>query len=181
MCEIKLVLPQEHHKAAILRYIEDHRTHGEEKMHGSSLLHTMESVEAWLEHLSRLRDPDITYDHWVTSTTFLGVRKSDEKIVGTIDIRHELNDYLRLYGGHIGYGVSPVERRKGYASAMLKEALVFCERIGMERVMIACNKDNVASARTIQKNGGILERENAEEDGNLIQVYWITMGGKESE
>jgi len=95
------------------------------------------------------------------------------KIVGNIQIRHSLNESLLQNGGHIGYGVRPSERRKGYATKTLALALEKCRALGIDKVLVTCNKDNIASAKTILKNGGVLENEFTEENGNIVQRYWI--------
>ena len=94
------------------------------------------------------------------------------KILGAIHIRHALNEYLFNYGGHIGYGVRPSERKKGYAAEMLKRALPIAKACGLDRVLISCNKSN--TAKTIIHNGGILENEVMDRD-ELIQRYWIQL------
>ncbi len=96
----------------------------------------------------------------------------DNKIHGAIDIRHELNDYLLQYGGHIGYGIRPSQRRKGYASQILSLALPIAKDLGISKALITCNKTNLGSARTIINDGGILENEVINED-EITQRYWI--------
>jgi len=81
-----------------------------------------------------------------------------------------LNSY-----GHIGYGVRPSERRKGYATQMLALALEKCRTLNIEKVLVSCDKDNIGSAKTIMKNGGTLFNEYTEDDGNITQQYWITL------
>ena len=100
-------------------------------------------------------------DDWTVHTTFFGIRKSDNKIIGMIDVRHDLtNDFLKNYAGHIGYSVRPSERRKGYATQMLNKALDFCKNeLKLEKVMVNCNKENEGSRKTIINAGGILDRE----------------------
>ena len=113
MEKITLVLPQAHHQNAVTEYIEEHCNSGEEFLHGSSRLTEMESYGEWLRHLSNQADQATVSPDWVASTTLLALRESDQKLLGTINIRHELNDFLREFGGHIGYGVRPTERGKG--------------------------------------------------------------------
>ena len=96
-------------------------------------------------------------------------------LLGAVNIRHYLNDYLLQYGGHIGDGIRPSERGKGYATEMIRLALIECKRLGIDKVLMVCDKSNVASARTIIKNGGILEDEFTDEDGEINQRYWITL------
>lgn len=117
------------------------------------------TYEAWLEKL--LADLDIANipAGRVPAWTYFYVRENDGKIVGTIHIRSALNDFLRREGGHIGYSVRPTERRKGYATRMLREALEFCGSIGLREVLLACDRRNAASAGVIRNCGGILEAE----------------------
>jgi len=92
----------------------------------------------------------------VSSTFLFGFDGS--RIVGRVSIRPELNDFLRRVGGHIGYVVVPEFRRRGYATAMLRQALEIAHRrFGLDRVLLTCDDDNVGSIRTIEKNGGVLE------------------------
>lgn len=98
----------------------------------------------------------------------------NNRVLGAIDIRHRLNDQLKFRGGHIGYGIRPCERRKGYAGEMLSMALKQCENIGLPRVLITCSKSNAGSAKTILKNGGILDSEDID-SGEVFQRYWIDL------
>ena len=95
-------------------------------------------------------------------------------IVGAVNIRHYLNDALLLNGGHIGDGVRPSQRRKGIATKMIALALDECRKLGIKRVLMVCDKENIGSAKSIQKNGGILENE-VTVDGIVEQRYWIEL------
>ena len=112
---------------------------------------------------------------WVPDSTFFCLDEERGIVVGAVNIRHELNDALLLNGGHIGDGVRPSERRKGVATAMIGLALEECRKLGISKVLMVCNKDNIGSAKSIIKNGGILENE-IEVDGVVEQRYWITLG-----
>ena len=87
-------------------------------------------------------------------------------------IRHELIDFLRLFGGHIGYGIGPSERRHGYAKIQLALALPIARSIGIKKVLITCNDTNTGSAKTIESAGGVLENKVLEE-GILTRRYWV--------
>ncbi len=96
-------------------------------------------------------------------------------LLGAINIRHYLNDYLLKYGGHIGDGIRPSERRKGYATEMIRLSLIECRKLGIKKVLMVCDKSNIGSAKSIIKNGGILENEFVDEDGVINQRYWIAL------
>ena len=96
-----------------------------------------------------------------------------KRIIGAIHFRHELNDFLLLHGGHIGYGIRPSERRKGYAVLMLGMMLDILKKKNFGKVLITCDDGNIASARTIERNGGILENI-VDEDGGKTRRYWIS-------
>lgn len=108
----------------------------------------------------------------VPDTTLFCLDKDRNIFVGAVNIRHYLNDSLLKTGGHIGDGVRPSERRKGYATAMIKLALDECKKLGIQKVLICCDKENIGSAKSIIRNGGILENE-VEEDGHIEQRYWV--------
>lgn len=96
----------------------------------------------------------------------------DNRVLGAVNIRHRLNERLLQYSGHIGYSIRPSERRKGNASEALRQTLDIAKNLRIDRALVVCYRDNIASAKTIQKNGGILENE-VEKDGKIMQRYWI--------
>lgn len=177
MNEIILVKPTKEYEKEMFDYKEEHIKHGENKIHASSLWDKMSDYNEWLELLEKQSSPETLNNDWTVHTNFIGVRKSDNKIVGMIDIRHELtNDFLRNYAGHIGYGVRPTERRKGYATQMLSQALEYCKNnLKLEKVMISCDKENEGSRRTIVNAGGKLEKEYIYKNNENVQVYWIEL------
>lgn len=94
------------------------------------------------------------------------------KLLGAINIRHYLNDHLKQIGGHIGYGVVPSERKKGYAMLMMTLIKPRLKALELEKVLLTCDLDNAGSNRVIQKSGGLLEV-SREYDGKMINMYWI--------
>ncbi|MBR7082735.1 MAG: GNAT family N-acetyltransferase [Clostridia bacterium] len=114
-------------------------------------------------------------DGKVPDSVFFLLDDARQRLIGAVNIRHYLNDALLRDGGHIGDGVRPSERRKGYATEMIRLALDECKKLGIGKVLIVCDKDNVGSAKSIIKNGGVLENEIVDSDGNIEQRYWITI------
>lgn len=123
-------------------------------------------------YLDNLEIKEETEDGKVPDTVLFCLDLDRNIFVGAVNIRHYLNDSLKITGGHIGDGIRPSERRKGYATAMINLALDECKNLGIDRVLMTCDKDNVGSAKSIMNNGGVLENE-VFEDGVLEQRYWI--------
>lgn len=144
------------------------------EMDGCGSLRRHAEPQEWLAFNQLLKNRKTVPVKWVVSTQFVCVRQSDRRIVGMIQVRHYLNDYLREYAGHIGYSVRPSERRKGVATAMLHCVLPFCRSIGLDRVMIACEPDNPGSRGTILNNGGQYWRTVHDAHDNIdLEQYWI--------
>lgn len=110
----------------------------------------------------------------VPDSTFFCLDEERNIIVGAVNIRHYLNESLLLDGGHIGDGVRPSERRKGIATKMIHLALEECRKLGIQKVLMVCDKDNIGSAKSIIRNGGVLENE-ITVDGIVEQRYWIEL------
>ena len=147
-----------------------------ESMDGTGPLRRMEDPLEWLAFNRLAEQPETKPDNWVPSEQFAFLRESDRRIVGMIQFRHEFNDFLREFGGNIGYSVHPDERRKGYAKRMLTECLKVCKAFGLERVLITCLVENEASRRTILSCGGVYERTTyCERDNVNLERYWIEL------
>jgi len=158
-------------KEAVLAYKEEFLQHGD-SMDGTSMLKDADSFESWYEDLQKNSSEETVAEGWVPASLFLA--KDEGKLVGMIDIRHRFNDFLAEYGGHIGYSVRAGERRKGYATKMLALGLEECRKLGIEKVLITCLKDNIGSARVIENNGGVFERETST-DTETLKRYWIEL------
>lgn len=96
------------------------------------------------------------------------------RVAGRLSVRHALNDFLLQRGGHIGYGVLPAFRRLGIGKRMLQRGLQLTAALGIERVLVTCDENNVASRRIIEKAGGVFESSHAGSDVEQpIRRYWF--------
>jgi predicted acetyltransferase len=168
-----LVKPTERDKSAVIAYrdefVEPRDTHG------TASLAAAATFEEWLQGVRNAENEATLREGYVPSSTYLAVRTSDDKLIGILAIRHRLNEALKIKGGHIGYSVRRSERRKGYGTQMLNQALSVCRDMGITKVLLTCDKDNTGSASVIRSNGGVLRDEYTTKDGVLAQRYWITL------
>lgn len=145
-------------------------------MDGCSNLRRFEKIDDWYGWIQKAEHWDTCPSGWVPDSQYISVRNSDGRVVGMLDIRHELNeDCLNLFG-NIGYSIRHSERRKGYATLQLQLAKEICKKMGMEKILVSCHKENTASAKTILRNGGTLENEVVDQrNGEVLQRYWIDL------
>ena len=173
MNRLKLILPTQEHKNIIMDYKREFLENGD-SMDGTAVLENAETFEEWYSAFCDNLKEETVREGLVPATTYMAISNDDNRLIGMIDIRHRLNDYLLNFGGHIGYSIRKAERQQGYATEMLSLALIECLKVNIKKVLITCDKDNVASVKTIIRNGGILENEMPK--GNRItQRYWITL------
>lgn len=167
---LKLVKLEKKYQSQLIDMMEEWNKTGEKIVPYAIRKTDYHDFDTYLESLEVKNDKE----GLVLDSTFFCLDTDRNIFVGAVNIRHYLNDALLLNGGHIGDGVRPSERRKGYATEMIRLALQECKKLGLDKVLMVCDKDNIGSARSIQKNGGALENE-VLVDGVLEQRYWITI------
>lgn len=176
---MKFIEPNIQYKEKVQEYIQEFIDAGTETINGSGGLDShlvKDGYEAWLGEVERKADVTRKKPGEISASTFFYVREDDDRILGMVNIRYGLNEFLFNEGGHIGYSIRPGEQGKGYATQMLEQALLFCQFIGLDQVLVICEKNNVASARVIQKCGGVMENEiYSEHYDEVLQRYWITI------
>ncbi len=170
------VAPDISYEKQAREYIQEFAEYGS-SLHGVSSLDSFleqKSYENWLEQLAKNSDASVKIPGRVNDVTFFYVEEETDDIIGMVNIRFGLNVSLFQEGGHVGYSIRPTQRGKGFATQMLQDALGFCRFIGLSKVLLICEKENVASARVIEKCGGVLENEvKRGSDGVWLKRYWV--------
>lgn len=169
---LTLIKPNLMFKDAYLEFYEEWISSGE-KIVPWVVAESPADFERYLHDLKEQEHGKNIPEHFVPNSTYW-LLLGEDCIAGAVNIRHRLNQYLKVRGGHIGYGIRPSERQKGYATAILSMALNETKRMRINEILVTCDKANIASEKTILKNGGKLDSEFTEENGNVIRRFWIT-------
>jgi predicted acetyltransferase len=172
--KIKLVRPSISYGKQIWDYKLDFH-HRNESLAGCGSLERVKSINEWLNDVKNYQFEQTCPKGFVPSTILLAINEVDQKLVGIIDLRHHIDHpILSIWGGHIGYSVLHEERRKGYATEMLRLILLECRKLGLQKVLITCDQHNIGSRKTILANGGVFEKSIVVDDA-IIDRYWITL------
>lgn len=170
--------PSMERKNDVIEYMNEHVKYNSNINGTGSFDHVLEgeTYEECMDRYYKIQDNEYakSIDRCPGKTYFL-IRKNDNKLIGMINIRHHLTPKMLVHGGHIGYGIRPTERRKGYNKINLYLGLLKAlEEFNLDKVMFDCDVKNLGSDKTIQALGGVLERTDIDDyDGALTNVYWI--------
>lgn len=171
---MKLILPTKKYLGKVEEY-KKKLIEGGSSMDGCGSLKT-DDATTWLKKCNDHRREKNLPEGYVPATQYICVRKCDDKILGMLQIRHYLTNFLLNYGGHIGYCIAFDERNKGYGKKMLALGLKKCKLMGLKRVLITCKDTNAPSRKCILANGGVYEDSRyLESEGVTIERYWIDL------
>lgn len=171
MNDLILIRPSKVLEREILEYRQEYFDFGETQVNGSCGLAYHDNFDEWLNLVLSIEKDKLRNN--VHTSTFFSVRKEDNKIIGSVKFHHFLTSDLEN-GGHIAYGIRPSERKKGYGKQQLLLILDVARNMKISKVMIVCDKDNIASAKTALNCNGILTNEIIYE-GIEQQHYWIIL------
>lgn len=177
MNDLKLVLPSKDDKESALLMLDEIKAVDAGlpwQYSGLANLEEATSYEDWVKEKANEKNGIDLRDGYVPCTTLFLKRMSDNKVCGSISIRHELNEFLFNFGGHIGYSVTPSERGKGYGKLQLKMALEIASYLGIEKCLITADKTNTLSNKTIISEGGVLENI-VMWNNEPLNRYWINL------
>lgn len=177
---MKLVLPSINYKDSFIQAVKEYKKEDSKNKHLRDTHYKSLDLEELTNNFNNYIDKILSISQgenlpqdYVAETTYWLVDK--DIFIGRISIRHKLTDKLFKEGGHIGYDVRPSQRKKGFGKKILKLGLKKAKKLGITKVLITCNVNNLASKKVIELNGGIFE--------NAIKVksqpdklrYWINL------
>jgi predicted acetyltransferase len=166
---LKLVKPSTKYKTSFLKAIREF--HREKR---NLDIKPKQSQKEFSVFIKKLRDQEKGINllkGYVPASVYWLVDGS--KFIGRVSVRHKLTKQLRKEGGHVGYEIRPSERRKGYGTKSLKLVLPKTRKLGVKKILVTCDEDNIGSRKIIESNGGVLENKIKAQSGKNKLRYWI--------
>ena len=171
--DLALIEPSLEWQHELRCYIDAFRAEGLDKLHGLFPAELFDTPATLIGRLCEYSRGENLNQGWVPSSTWFAAK--GRIIVGNINLRHRLTPFLEKMGGQVGYSVHPQHRNKGHATRMLALLLPHARGLGLQRLLITCDDTNVASARVIEKNGGVLSDKIPRDGGALGRRYWVEL------
>ncbi|QMS85371.1 GNAT family N-acetyltransferase [Candidatus Xianfuyuplasma coldseepsis] len=172
---ITLVQPHKDLEQEIFDYKAEMIEAGDTELSGCGSLDKYDDYDHWIRHIKTYSNKDTLPEGYVEGSQWVLVDTARNRVLGFVNIRHYLNDFLRNYGGHIGYSIRPSERRKGYAKLQLQLALHHLQSLGVQKALVTCDVANIGSYKTIEACGGVLEDIVYSKEHGHTKRYWITL------
>ena len=161
----------------VKEYIEEHFKYNSKIAGDSGLEEEYVEYEKWLSKMELLKYPSTCPKNICVGREYFLIRESDNKLIGMINLRWNLNEWMLQNGGHIGYGIRPTERRKGYNKISLYLCLLKAKEFGIDKVLLTADDNNLGSVKTIEALGGVLENKipSYEDEKIVMGRYWINV------
>ena len=174
---LKLVPASIQYNHEIMAYRQEFLDNGELKINGGSGLEKFEDTPSWLSYIEQfsVKDKIPKESPYVEASQWLLVDTNKYRVLGMVNIRHYLSEFLLREGGHIGYSIRPSERGHGYGNIQLKLALEIMNKKGILKVLLTCDDKNLRSIKTIERNGGLLENKIKKDNQEIVRRYWINL------
>lgn len=167
---LQFMLPTEQNREDVLSFYDE-----VEKSGGACIgMGRYKNYDAWLVEMQNRHTGENLPDGYVRENFYLCYE--GDRLVGVFSLKFELTEFLRSYGGHIGYATRPADRNRGLATQMLKQGLQLAKGFGFERILCVCDSDNYASEKVILKNGGVFDNELYDPDeGVAVKRFWVRL------
>lgn len=161
----------------VKEYVEEHQQYNSNPHGTSGLDKEYLNYKEWLNKMELFSNEETCPNNFCPGYEYFLIRESDNKLVGMINLRWNLNEWMLTNGGHIGYGIRPTERRKGYNKISLYLCLIKAKELGLDKVLLTASDNNLGSVKTIQALGGVLENKipDYEDESILMGRYWINV------
>lgn len=165
-----LIEPTAQYKEQIIAAVQEFQSEGRLLDYDVQRLHR--NFASYLRNMQKQKERHYVEPDRVPTTDFWLI--DGEEVIGRLSLRHELNDFLLKVAGHIGYMIRPSRRCQGYGKEILRLGLEQARAIGLTRVLVTCDENNIGSKRVIESNGGRFENAVVVNGSSVKKLrYWI--------